>query len=131
MRSVDPLSTTQSSKGTVVGRRLSRQARVSASWLWTTRTTLAAGLALGERDVLLVRQARVVGARPDQPVIAVLLQDVRRPAGDAAHGEDRRELVRGDAHRRVGRARVEIHVGEDLLLVETTRAMMSRISTLA
>src|SRR5258707_8271646 len=97
--SVEPLSTTHSSKGGMVARRLSRQARVSASWLWTTRTTLAVGLALVERDVLLVREARVVGARADQPGVAVLLQHVRGPAGHPAHGEDGRELGSGDSHR--------------------------------
>src|SRR5258705_76863 len=73
-------------------------------------------LPLGERDVLEVDRSRVVGAGPDQPVVAVLLEHVRGPARDPAHREDRRELVGRDAHRGVGRARVEIDVGEDVLL---------------
>ena len=42
MPSVEPLSTTQRSNAAVVGRRLSTHARVSASWLNNTRTTLVA-----------------------------------------------------------------------------------------
>ena len=38
--SEEPLSTTHSSKGRVVWRRLSKQARVRPIWLWTTSTTL-------------------------------------------------------------------------------------------
>ena len=51
------------------------------------------GLALVDRDVRGVRGARVLRARPDQPVVGVLLHDVRRPADDPAHRENRRELV--------------------------------------
>ena len=53
-----------------------------------------------ERDVgLRVRRADVLGARADQPVVRVLLQDVRRPAGHAAHGKHRREQLRRNAER--------------------------------
>src|SRR5437899_3601434 len=39
--------------------------------------------------------ADVVAARPDQSVVVVLLDDVRRPARDAAGGDHRREAVDG------------------------------------
>ena len=47
-----------------------------------------------DRHVALrILGADVVGARADQPVVRVLLQHVRRPARDAADGEDRREQI--------------------------------------
>src|SRR5262245_66173927 len=54
-------------------------------------------LPLGQRNVLGVGGAGVLGARPDQAVVAVLLEDVRRPARDTTQGKDRRELIRWDA----------------------------------
>ena len=51
-------------------------------------------LARFERHVALrILGADVVGARPNQPVVRVLLEDVRRPARDAADGENRREQI--------------------------------------
>src|ERR1700675_2286251 len=57
----------------------------------------------------------VVGTRADEPVVVQLLDDVRRPARDARHGEDGREQVHVDAQRGVGGSRVEVHVGVELL----------------
>src|SRR5712691_3682725 len=49
-----------------------------------------ARLALLERKVpLRILRAYVLGARADEPVVGVLLQHVRGPAGDAADGENR------------------------------------------
>ena len=61
--------------------------------------------------------ARVLRARPDQPVVAVLLQNVRRPAGHAADRENRREQIDRNAQRIVRRRRVEIDVGVQALLL--------------
>ena len=70
-----------------------------------------------ERNVgLRVGRADVFGARTDQPVVRVLLEHVRRPAGDAADGEHRREQIRRNAERVVRGRRVEIDVGVQLLL---------------
>ena len=65
---------------------------------------------------LRVFRSDVLGARPDETVVRVLLEHVRRPAGDAAHGEDRREEIHSDAQRVIGRRRVEINVRVQLLL---------------
>ena len=74
-------------------------------------------LSLLERHVALrVRRPDVLGARADQAVVRVLLEDVRRPAGDAADGEDRREQIDRDAERVVRRRRVEVDVRVQLLL---------------
>src|SRR5207237_524792 len=73
-------------------------------------------LALRDRDVRGARGARVLRPRPDEPIVAVLLEHVRGPAGHAAHREDRRELVGGNAHGRVARAGEEVHVRVDVLL---------------
>ena len=58
----------------------------------------------------------VVGARADQAVVGVLLEDVRRPARHAADREDRRVEVDGNPERVVHRRRVEVDVRVQLLL---------------
>ncbi len=58
----------------------------------------------------------VLGPRPDQAVVRVLLQHVRRPARDPADGENRREQVDGDAERVIGRRRIEVDVRIQFLL---------------
>src|SRR4029079_7373680 len=50
-----------------------------------------------ERHVGHVARSHVLALRTDQPVVGLLLEDVRRPARDARDGEDRREQVGGDA----------------------------------
>src|SRR2546430_1509404 len=56
------------------------------------------------------RRPDVLGARPDQAVVGVLLDHVRRPAHHPAHGEDGREEARVDAEIVVGRGGVEVDV---------------------
>src|SRR5437773_11743036 len=48
----------------------------------------------------------VVAARPDQPIVLVLLDDVRRPARDPPRRDDRREPADRDPERveEIGRA---------------------------
>src|SRR2546425_9052255 len=53
------------------------------------------------------RDADVVRARPDEPVVRVLLHRVRAPARDASDGEDRRAEVGGDPERVVNVRREE------------------------
>src|SRR5206468_8671893 len=52
----------------------------------------------------------VLGLRTDQPVVAVLLHDVRAPPGDPADGEDRGPEVRRDPEKGVRRGRVVVDV---------------------
>src|SRR5262249_57506428 len=59
--------------------------------------------------------AVVVGARADQTVVVVLLDDVGAPARDAAGGDDRREQVHRDPGRVEARRRVEVDVGDQAL----------------
>src|SRR6267143_2471412 len=70
---------------------------------------------LVQRDEGAVFRADVFAARPDEPVVVVLLDDVGSPAGDARRGDDRREQVHGDPERVEERRRVEIDVGDQLL----------------
>ena len=76
------------------------------------------GLAFSDGDVGRgVGRAGVVGARTDEAVVVVLLDDVGGPAGDAADGEDGSEEVDVDAERGVGGGGVEVDVGVELLLL--------------
>ena len=52
------------------------------------------------RNCLRIFRPDVVRARTDQAVVGVLLEHVRGPAGDAAHGEDRRVEVHRNARAR-------------------------------
>src|SRR6476660_5047752 len=52
--------------------------------------------------------------RPDQSIALHLLDDVRAPAGDSGHHEQRREEVDVEAHEEVSRAGGEIEIGVDL-----------------
>src|SRR5207249_11591135 len=65
---------------------------------------------LSWRSPASVEWPDVIGARPDQAVVGVLLQHVRAPAADAADGGDRRVQVEWDAHDVIERRRVEVHV---------------------
>src|SRR5215211_3847891 len=68
-------------------------------------------LARLERTVpLRVLRPDVFRARPDQTIVGVLLEHMRRPAGDAADGEERREQVDRYPERVVRCRRVEIDV---------------------
>src|SRR5207247_1896499 len=70
--------------------------------------------------------ADVVAARPDQSVVVVLLDDVRRPARDAAGGDHRREEVDGDSERVEERRRVEVDVRDELLRLVDARVELHR-----
>ena len=67
----------------------------------------------GTKD--LAARALVVGARADQPVVVVLLEEIGGPARDAGGRDDRREEVDRDADRVEERRRVEVHVGDERL----------------
>ena len=74
------------------------------------------GLAFFDGDVRRgVGGAGVVGARTDEAVVVVLLDDVGGPAGDAADGEDGGEEVDVDAKGGVGGGGVEVDIGVELL----------------
>src|SRR6187399_1167491 len=70
-----------------------------------------------ERKVgLRVSRTDVLGARTDQTVVGVLLEHMSGPARHTADREHRREQIDRNAERVVGRRRVEIDVGVQLLL---------------
>src|SRR5262249_6207264 len=71
--------------------------------------------ALVDRDPGAAAGADVVAARPDQTVVVVLLDDVGRPARDAAGSDDRREEIDRNAERVEERRRVEVDVRDELL----------------
>src|SRR5258706_9956129 len=66
---------------------------------------------------LWVFRPDVLGARADQAVVAVLLEYVRGPAGDATDREDWREQVGVDAERVIRGRRVKVDVGVQLFFV--------------
>ncbi len=59
--------------------------------------------------------AHVLGARPDEAVVVVLLDDVGGPARDAAGRDDRGEEIDGDAEGVEEGRRVEVDVGDEAL----------------
>src|SRR5947208_16923611 len=63
---------------------------------------------LFQRDPVAAAGALVVGARADQTVVVVLLDDVRAPARDAPGGDDRREHVHRNPECVEERRRIEV-----------------------
>src|SRR3989344_8508185 len=72
--------------------------------------------ALGDRYYLALFRTDVLGARPNDPVVAALFEHMGCPAGDARADEDRREQLGGDAPEVISGGMVEVGVGEELLL---------------
>src|SRR5579884_952553 len=62
------------------------------------------------------RGTRIRRLRPNQPVVRELLQNMRRPAGDASARENRREFVSRESQTVKQRRAVEIDVGVDALV---------------
>src|SRR5262249_9321069 len=77
--------------------------------------------ALVDGDPGATRGADVVATRADQAVVLVLLDDVRRPARDAAGRDHGREEIDGNAERVEERRRVEIDVRDQLLCLVDAR----------
>src|SRR3954463_9205018 len=71
----------------------------------------------GANRVLPPLRADVVSGRPNDLVVRMLLEHVRRLADDAAALEERREQVVGDVQVAVDGARVEVHVRPETLLL--------------
>src|SRR5881409_2140076 len=59
---------------------------------------------------LWIFRSDVLRSRPDETVVRVLLEHVRRPPRNTADGEDRREEIDWNPQRMVGRRRIEIDV---------------------
>src|SRR5450759_148423 len=73
-------------------------------------------LSLIQREERLrILRANVIGPWPNEPVVRVLLEAVRGPAGDAADGEDRGEELDRNPKRVVRGRGVEVHVRVQLL----------------
>src|SRR5262249_61160540 len=84
--------------------------QITAKW-W-------AGLARVDWHVSLrILRSGVFGTWPDEAVVAVLLEHVRRPTRDSADREDGREQNDVDAERGIRRRRVEVDVRVQLLLI--------------
>src|SRR3989442_2482520 len=79
-----------------------------------------------ERHPRASARADVVAARPDQSVVVELLDDVRRPARDAAGGDHRREEIDGDPQRVEERRRVEVDVRDEFLRLVDARVELHR-----
>src|SRR2546422_11216769 len=79
-------------------------------------TRVLTGSPLRDRDKGSRLRSYVVGRRTDEPVVGALLDDVRRPARDARHDEERSEHRRGDAAKVVGGRAIEIEIVEKFLL---------------
>src|SRR5687768_2178788 len=75
--------------------------------------SLAAGrlAAPRERTELLALRPDILGTGADQPGHVVLLEDMRAPSGDAAHGEHRGEELGRNAQRVEQGREIEVHVG--------------------
>jgi len=74
--------------------------------------------AVGDRRVGCgIGRANVLGARADEAVVVVLLDDVGGPSGDAADGEDGSEEVDVDSESGVGGGGVKVDVGVELLFL--------------
>src|SRR4029453_9466742 len=82
---------------------------------------LSGSSAINRQKLLRIRRPDVVRTRPDQPVVGVLLEDVRRPSGDAAHREDRRVEINRNPERVERRRGVEVDVRIELLLARDDR----------
>src|SRR5439155_1491763 len=70
-------------------------------------------LPLVHRYVGDIARTGVLALRADEAVVAELLQDVGRPAGDPGPREHRGEEVGGNAEAVVDRGGIEVHVGVD------------------
>ena len=55
-------------------------------------------------------------SRADQSIVIELLDDVRGPSADARHRKDWREKIHVNSKRVIGRRRIEIDVGVQLLV---------------
>src|SRR5437773_11759950 len=70
-----------------------------------------------EGHIRLRRRADIGRAGPDEPIVVLLLDHVRAPAGDARAHEDRRVEVAWYPYQEVGHGGVEIQIGEEALLL--------------
>src|SRR5205814_8480278 len=83
-----------------------------------SRTNDEGALGAVGRGELAPRLADVLGGRADDLVVGVLLEHVRRPARDAAGGEQRREEVGRDAEVAVDGGRPEVDVRVQALFLK-------------
>src|SRR5579864_4182141 len=116
-------SISRASRAPVASRN--RSASVDLPWsIWAMTEKLRMWLGGINSDLSLVqpqeglriRGPDVVGARADEAVVRILLEHVRRPAGDPAHGKDRRVEIDRQAERVEHRRGVEVDVRVETLL---------------
>src|SRR2546426_1756942 len=70
-----------------------------------------------EGHIRLRRRADIGRARPNEPIVVLLLDDVRAPAGDARADEDRRVGVAGKPYQEGGHGGVEVQGGVEGLFL--------------
>ena len=70
-----------------------------------------------DRDERSVFRPDVIGAGADDLAVLALFDDVRGPAGDARHHEDRREHRGGDAHEVISDCRKSVQIGKHFPVV--------------
>src|SRR5215467_4591823 len=81
------------------------------------RVLLFIYLSFFDRNVVLrIGRPDVIGAGPDQPVVVELLDHVCGPSADARNCKHWREQIHFDSESVVGRSRIEIDVGVELLV---------------
>src|SRR5437899_663124 len=62
------------------------------------------------------RRTNVFGTRADQTVVRILLEDMRCPAGHAAHRKERREQIDRHADHVIRAGRIKVYIGIQLFL---------------
>src|SRR5262249_45383324 len=80
---------------------------------WKVCSTFS--LSLIDRNIFQIRFAQVLRAWADQFIVAKLFEHMGRPTGDTADREDRRVKVNRDTQHVIGRSRIKIHIGANLL----------------
>src|SRR5262245_11452046 len=79
-----------------------------------------------DRRVVAADRADVGRARAEDPVVGVLLEELRAPAGDPGDGDDRDVELGTDAERGEERGGVEVDVGVQLLLAVDDLVQLDR-----
>src|SRR5579862_5398999 len=79
--------------------------------------TWLASLSLIKRDVgARILRAEIFRAWTNEAVVIELLNHMGGPSADAGNGEDQREKIHIDTESVIGRSRVEVHIGVQLLV---------------
>src|SRR5437867_5384929 len=72
---------------------------------------------IGERNILSLLWSNVLSQRSNQPVVRILLEDMRNPSGNSVTSKDRRHQVSGDPQGTKCNGNVQFDVGSQALLL--------------